>query len=337
MHFVDEVTVYVASGAGGTGCGAFRREAHVPRGGPAGGDGGKGGDVILVADDSIHTLLDLRYRKHLKAERGKNGEGNHRTGAMGEDRTIPVPAGTLAYDHDTAKLLGDLTDIGQTLVVADGGVGGKGNARFRSATHRAPDETTDGGPAVLRTLRLELKLLADVGLVGLPNAGKSTLISRLSQAKPRVADYPFTTLVPNLGVVEVDYTKTFVVADVPGLIEGAHQGAGLGHRFLRHIDRTGVLVYLVDHCPDAERDAVESLHTLQRELTLYDAKLGSRPAICVLNKTDLPYVQSEAERVAAAAEEAGMPFLQVSAATGAGLGELVAELSKHVDESRALR
>ncbi len=337
MHFVDEVTVFVTSGAGGSGSSAMRREAHVPRGGPAGGDGGKGGDVTLVADERVHTLLDLRFRKHLKAKNGGQGSGNHRTGAGGEDLLVSVPAGTLAYDHGTGELLGDLTEVGQTLVVVEGGHGGKGNARFRSSTHQAPDETTDGGPAVARNLRLELKLLADVGLVGLPNAGKSTLIARISRAKPRVADYPFTTLVPNLGVVEVDYTRTFVVADVPGLIEGAHAGAGLGHRFLRHIERTGVLVYLVDHAPDEDRDAVEALRTLRRELTLYDAELGTRPAICVLNKTDLPHVREQAERVAAAAEEEGLPFLQISAATGEGLDELIQELARHVDESRALR
>lgn len=337
MHFVDEVTVIVTSGAGGGGCSAFRREAHVPRGGPSGGDGGKGGDVLLSADERVHTLLDLRYRKHLKATRGRNGEGNHRTGAAGDDRVVPVPVGTLAYDHNSGELLGDLMAPGQTLVVAQGGLGGKGNARFRSATHRAPDEATEGGPAVTRNLRLELKLLADVGLVGLPNAGKSTLISRLSKAKPRVADYPFTTLVPNLGVVEVDHSETFVVADVPGLIEGAHAGAGLGHRFLRHIERTGVLVYLVDHAPEADRDAVESLETLRRELTLYDEELGDRPAICVLNKCDLPDVVAEADRVAEAAQAAGLPFLQVSAVTGQGLDALVGQLAVRVDESRARR
>ncbi len=335
MHFVDEVTVSVTSGRGGDGCTAWRKEAHTPKGGPAGGDGGRGGDVVLLTDPNVHTLLDLRYRKHFKAKRGANGQGANKTGAVGEHRVVAVPVGTLVYDADAEELLGDLTEAGQRLVVAVGGFGGKGNARFRSATHRAPEDSTDGGEAETLNLRLELKLLADVGLVGLPNAGKSTLISRLSRARPRVADYPFTTLVPNLGVVEVDESKTFVVADVPGLIEGAHAGSGLGHRFLRHIERTGVLVFLLDHCPDEGRDAVAALKTLRRELHLYDAQLDQRPAVCVLNKIDLPFVRDEAERVRQAATALDLPCLAVSAATGEGLDALIADLSGRVDESRS--
>jgi GTP-binding protein len=337
MHFVDEVTLTVISGAGGDGCVSWRKEAHVPRGGPAGGDGGPGGDVVLAANDNVHTLLDLRYRKLLKAKRGVNGQGQQKTGARGEDRVVVVPVGTLAHDHDTGELLGDLTASGERLVIAAGGHGGKGNARFRSATNRTPENSTEGGPAQTRTLRLELKLLADVGLVGLPNAGKSTLISRLSAAKPRVADYPFTTLVPNLGVVEVGNFSTFVMADVPGLIEGAHKGAGLGHRFLRHIERTGVLVYLVDHAPEQGRDAVESLATLRRELELYDETLTARLAVVVLNKLDLPDSRVESEAVARAAAELDLPFLCISAVTGEGLKDLVQELARQVDESRRLR
>ena len=335
MRFVDEVTVTVESGAGGNGCVAWRREPHVPRGGPAGGDGGRGGDVVLVADSSLHTLLDLRYAKHLRAVRGTHGGGANKTGAAGEDRVVRVPVGTVVRDLESSEEVADLAVAGQRVVAAVGGAGGRGNVHFKTSTHQAPAEATAGRPGQTRQLALELRLLADVGVVGLPNAGKSTLIRRLSHARPRVADYPFTTLVPNLGVVETDDgADGFVLADIPGLVAGAHTGVGLGHRFLRHIERTAVLLYLLDEDPDAERSAVASLATLQDELRCYDEALAARPALVALNKVDLPHVRAVSGAAAQAAQDAELPFLPISAATGEGLVPLVRALAAAVRRAR---
>src|SRR6202034_2042716 len=254
--FIDEATIRVKAGDGGNGCLAFRREKYVPRGGPSGGDGGRGGDVVLVASQQHNTLLHFRFNPEHKAERGRHGEGSNRTGREGESIEVPTPVGTVVYDADTGELLHDFTQAGDRLVIAHGGRGGRGNARFATSTHQTPTEHEDGKPGEERRLRLELKLLADVGLVGFPNAGKSTLISRISAAKPKIADYPFTTLVPNLGVVSTDDERTFVVADIPGLIEGAHEGHGLGIQFLRHVERTRLLVHLVDVSEGSGRDPV---------------------------------------------------------------------------------
>ena len=334
MHFVDEVTVTVASGDGGRGCIAWRREAHVPRGGPAGGDGGRGGDVVLEASRSVHTLLDLRYRKYLRAGRGGHGGGQRKSGATGEDRVVPVPVGTVAWDVETGEQLADLTVPGQRAVVAPGGAGGRGNAAFVSPTCRAPAEAEPGGSGCTRRLRIELKLLADVGIVGLPNAGKSTLISRVSRARPRIADYPFTTLVPNLGVVSAGDRTPFVVADIPGLVEGAHAGAGLGHRFLRHIERTAVLLFLVDHEPEAGRTAGAALSTLREELRRYDPALAARPALVGLNKLDLPWSRDGLGDLEAAADEAGFDCFAFSAVTGEGVERMLLALAGAVEAAR---
>lgn len=282
--FVDRSVIEVRGGVGGSGAEAFRREKGVPRGGPSGGDGGKGGDVILEVDPQLSTLLDLSYRKHYHAERGQHGEGSDRTGRAGEDLVLKVPPGTVASDADTGDVLGELVDEGQRLVVARGGRGGRGNARFTSATHQAPREWEPGEEGEERRVVLELKLIADVGLVGEPNAGKSTFLSAVTAARPKVADYPFTTLTPNLGVVQLSDFRTFVIADIPGIIEGAHEGKGLGHQFLRHIERTRTLALLVP--VDAE-DPQGEYDELRDELAAYSEELAARPHCLVLSKTDL--------------------------------------------------
>src|SRR5580765_7180706 len=271
--FIDEVRIYIKAGDGGNGCLAFRREKFVPRGGPSGGDGGRGGDVVLVASQHYNTLLHFRFNPEHKAERGRHGEGSNRKGREGASIDVATPVGTVVYDWETGEVLHDFTAPGDRFVVARGGRGGKGNARFATSTHQAPTEHEDGTPGEERKLRLELKLLADVGLVGFPNAGKSTLISRISAAKPKIADYPFTNLEPNLGVVALDTDKSFVVADIPGLIEGAHLGHGLGIQFLRHIDRTRLLLHLIDVSQGNDRDPVEDFHTIQNELAQHSSDL----------------------------------------------------------------
>ncbi|GAB4297444.1 MAG: Obg family GTPase CgtA [Methylophaga sp.] len=288
MKFVDEAKIKVMAGAGGNGCLSFRREKFIPFGGPDGGDGGDGGDVYLVADKQVNTLIDFRYQRHFKAERGEPGRGRLCSGARGQDLIIKVPVGTEAWDDDTHELIGDLTEPGQKLLVAKGGWHGLGNARYKSSINRAPRQTSEGTPGEVRNLRLEMKLLADVGLLGLPNAGKSTFISQVSAAQPKVADYPFTTLYPNLGVVTLKDVRSFVIADVPGLVEGAAEGAGLGIQFLRHLTRTRLLLHLVDMAPvDVEQDPVESVRIINRELEHYSDALGSQPQWLVLNKMDL--------------------------------------------------
>ncbi len=288
MQFVDEVVIQIKAGDGGNGAVSFRREKNIEFGGPDGGDGGDGGDVYLVADRNLNTLIDFRHERHYEAERGKNGSGRNMTGNRGEDKLIPVPVGTMAFDDETGELIGDLTAPEQRLMVAKGGFHGLGNLRYKSSVNRSPRQSKPGTPGELRQLRLELKLLADVGLLGLPNAGKSTLISAVSSARPKVADYPFTTLYPNLGVVRVGGLQSFVMADIPGLIEGAAEGAGLGIQFLKHLSRTSLLLHLVDVAPlDESVDPVESVRTIERELEKYSDELAERPRWLVLNKIDL--------------------------------------------------
>lgn len=287
MKFVDEVKIHVKAGDGGNGCMSFRREKFIPFGGPDGGDGGDGGSIYFVADENLNTLIDFRYQRRFEAKRGENGKGSQCTGRSGEDLTIPVPVGTIIYDHDTEEVIGDLIAAGQKVCVAKGGWHGLGNLRFKSSTNRAPRRTTKGKLGEERKLRLELKLLADVGLLGLPNAGKSTFIRAVSAAKPKVADYPFTTLHPNLGMVRVDVSRSFVVADIPGLIEGAAEGAGLGHQFLRHLARTKILLHLIDVAPVDGSDPVQSAVAILKELQKYSSDLALKERWLVFNKIDL--------------------------------------------------
>lgn len=287
MKFVDEAKLRVEAGNGGNGCLSFRREKYIPRGGPDGGDGGDGGSVFLQADHNLNTLFDYRVARVGRATRGKHGEGGNRTGAGGEDKVLPVPVGTLCFEDDTGELIGDLTAHGQRLVVARGGWHGMGNARFKSSTNRAPRKTTEGTPGEQRNLRLELKLLADVGLLGMPNAGKSTFLSTVSGARPRVADYPFTTLEPQVGVVSAGPMRSFTLVDLPGLIAGAADGVGLGHRFLRHVQRTRLLLHVVDLWPVDGTDPVDSVRTIIRELEQFSAELATRERWLICNKMDL--------------------------------------------------
>jgi len=287
MKFVDEVTIQVKAGNGGGGCLSFRREKYIPFGGPDGGDGGDGGDVILCADEGLNTLVDFRHRRSFRAVNGEGGRGENRTGKGGDDLVIRVPVGTIVNDDDTGEIMGEVLADGQQLLVAKGGFHGLGNVRYKSSTNRAPRQTSKGSQGELRNLRLELKLLADVGLLGLPNAGKSTLIRAVSSARPKVADYPFTTLYPNLGVVRVDVNRSFVIADVPGLIEGAADGAGLGVRFLKHLARTRLLLHLVDIMPPDQSDPVDNVRRIEQELGKFSSELEARQRWLVLNKTDL--------------------------------------------------
>ena len=287
MKFVDEAVIKIEAGNGGNGCLSFRREKFIPRGGPDGGDGGNGGSIFLVANSELNTLVDFRFQRHYKAENGKSGMGANCTGKQGEDLFIQVPVGTLAYDIDTGELLADMSRSDMVSKIAQGGFHGLGNTRYKSSINRSPRQTTQGTSGEVRQLRLELRVLADVGLLGLPNAGKSTLIRAVSSAKPKVADYPFTTLHPNLGVISVGLHKSFVMADIPGLIEGASQGAGLGHRFLKHLSRTSVLLHLVDVAPCDESDPVDAAQSIIRELALYPSDLLSKPRWLVLNKIDM--------------------------------------------------
>ncbi len=284
---VDRARIFVRSGKGGDGCMSFRREKYIPKGGPNGGDGGDGGDVILVGDKSIDTLLSLTHRPHYRADHGIQGKGSQMHGANGDDKIVKVPLGTLVTSEESGELLADISEDGQELVVAKGGKGGWGNEHFKSATNQAPRETTSGEPIEEYILRLELKLIADIGLVGLPNAGKSTLLSAISAARPKVAEYPFTTLQPHLGIAELDVNRRLIVADIPGLIEGAADGAGLGHRFLKHIERTGALLHLVDVMPVDGSDPVSNYRAIREELVRYSEELAAKDEIVVLNKVDL--------------------------------------------------
>jgi len=319
--FIDEVNIQIKAGGGGNGCLAFRREKFVPRGGPSGGDGGRGGDVILTASEHHNTLLHFRFNPEHKAERGRHGEGSNRTGRDGSSVELPVPIGTVVYDADTGEQLFDFTSAGQTFVVARGGRGGKGNARFATSTHQAPTEHEDGKPGEERRLRLELKLLADVGLVGFPNAGKSTLISRLSAVRPKIADYPFTTLEPNLGVVDVG-DHTFVLADIPGLIEGAHDGKGLGVQFLKHVERTRLLVHLVDISDFTGRNPEHDFDVIMDELRQFSDDLVQKPMIVVATKIDACQDASRLTALERKANESNLPFYAISSVTGEGVEKL---------------
>ncbi len=338
MKFVDEATITVQAGKGGNGCLSFRREKFVAKGGPDGGDGGDGGSVMLRADPDLNTLVDYRYQRKYKARTGEDGKGRNCSGRRGEDLTLNVPVGTTVVDRDTGEILGDLTEPGETLVVAQGGFHGLGNTRFKSSVNRAPRQTTEGTPGESRDLRLELKVLADVGLVGMPNAGKSTFIRSVSAARPKVADYPFTTLVPNLGVVSVEAHRSYVVADIPGLIEGAAEGAGLGIQFLRHLVRTRLLLHLVDLAPWDETDPAESVRIISGELERFSPTLAERERWLVINKTDMVAPDERDERCRKLVEELGWegPVFQISAISGEGVKELSREVMNWLERQREL-
>ena len=326
--FIDRAKIRIKAGDGGNGVTAFRREKFVPRGGPSGGDGGHGGDVWIESDEGLNTLLHLRYNPEHKAERGRHGEGSNRFGKNGQDVVVKVPVGTQVFDAESGDLKFDFTEAGQRYMAAKGGKGGWGNAHFATPTRRAPKFHYQGRPGEERELQLELKLIADVGLVGFPNAGKSTLISVISAAKPKIADYPFTTLEPNLGVVDLGDFKTFVVADIPGLIEGASEGAGLGDRFLRHVERTKLILHLVDVSSFSGRDPVEDYEVINRELLAYNEELADRPQIVVATKIDALDDPDRLERLKKRAKRDRTPFLSISSVTNDGVQELIHEVSK---------
>jgi len=335
--FIDEATIRVKAGDGGNGCLAFRREKFVPRGGPSGGDGGKGGDVIMESSERHNTLVHFRFNPEYKAERGRHGEGSNKTGREGVDITLKVPVGTIVYDEETGEKVWDFSRPDERIVIAHGGRGGRGNARFATSTHQAPREHEEGRPGEERIFRLELKLLADVGLVGFPNVGKSTLISRISAARPKIADYPFTTLQPNLGVVAVGDTKeeiSFVVADIPGLIEGAHEGAGLGTQFLRHIERTRLLVHLVDVSDSSGRpDVVKDAEVILGELDSFGAHLGDKPMLMVASKIDAAN-KDKLAKLKQYCKQRKLDLFPISAVTGEGIEKLKYAMAKKVEEIR---
>ncbi|MDO8964560.1 MAG: GTPase ObgE [Coriobacteriia bacterium] len=332
--FVDEAKIYVKAGDGGAGCRSFRREKHVPKGGPDGGDGGRGGAVVLEADAAASTLIDYQYKRHFKAPRGTHGKGSRMDGAVGEDLVLKVPLGTVVRDEETGRLIADLTHVGQRAVVARGGHGGRGNTHFVTPTRRAPAFAELGEPAEDRWITLEMKLLADAALVGFPSVGKSSLIAHMSAARPKIADYPFTTLVPNLGVVKVG-SYSYVVADVPGLIEGASEGAGLGHAFLRHIERTALILHVVDLTGGYdERDPVEGIAAIDAELAAHADELAKRPRVIVGNKVDIEGASEASEAVRAYAEELEIPYFAVSAVTGEGMEPLMLRVGEMVHEQR---
>ena len=331
MKFIDEAMITVQSGDGGKGCLSFRREKFIPRGGPDGGDGGKGGDIILSTTSRKRTLYQFRYQRHFKAKNGAHGQGKQKTGKKGRNLTIELPPGTLVIDADTGHLIKDLVDTGETIVILKGGRGGQGNTRFKTSTHRTPRFAQPGEPGETRTLKLELKLLADVGIIGLPNAGKSTLIAAISSARPKIANYPFTTLTPSLGVVQTDWAEPFVVADIPGLIKGAHQGTGLGIKFLRHIERTRILVHLIDVSSIDPDDPLQEYQTINQELVMYDEKLVQKPQIVVLNKLDLSGVRKAAEIFQSTVKDKKVAF--ISALTGQGLEQLKSQIVQLLDSN----
>jgi GTPase len=322
--FVDRVTIEVQGGRGGNGCLSFRREKYIPKGGPDGGNGGDGGSVIIVARHGVNNLAGLSHQRFWRAPSGSHGSGSNKHGRGAEDMIIEVPPGTIIVDSKAGFVIKDLAHDGDQVIAARGGDGGKGNTHFKSSTNRAPREATPGGEGEKRELYLELKVIADVGLIGKPNAGKSTLLSRLTRARPQIADYPFTTKHPNLGIVRVDADRQFVMADIPGLIEGAHTGAGLGHEFLRHIERAGILVHLVEPTPQDGTDPIENFRVIRDELLQYDARLGERPEIVVVSKAELPEAAELRDRLAAIA---GCDVLLISAVTGEGLNRLVQAIS----------
>ncbi|MDG6897668.1 GTPase ObgE [Actinobacillus delphinicola] len=337
MKFIDEALVRIEAGDGGNGCVSFRREKYIPKGGPDGGDGGDGGDVYLQADENLNTLIDYRFEKRYAAERGENGRGSDCTGKRGKDITLRVPVGTRAIDNDTQEIVGDLTKNGQKILIAKGGYHGLGNARFKSSVNRTPRQKTNGTPGEKRDIKLELMLLADVGMLGLPNAGKSTFIRSVSAAKPKVADYPFTTLVPSLGVVKVDAQRSFVVADIPGLIEGAADGAGLGIRFLKHLERCRVLIHLVDINPIDESDPADNIAIIEGELAQYSEKLAQKPRWLVFNKVDTLTEEEAQERIADVLTRLGIDedseekVYRISAATGQNVPNLCREIMDFIE------
>jgi GTP-binding protein len=329
VKFIDEAIITVQSGSGGRGCVSFRREKFIPRGGPDGGDGGKGGDVVLLATSRKRTLYQFKYQQHFKAKNGAHGQGKQKTGKNGQDVVIEIPPGTLVADAETGRTIKDFVKSGETLVIANGGRGGQGNAKFKTSTHRTPRFAQPGEPGETRTLRLELKLLADVGIIGLPNAGKSTLISSVSAARPKIGDYPFTTLSPTLGVVQTDWGEPFVVADIPGLIKDAHKGTGLGIRFLRHIERTRILVHLVDISNIDTEDPLKSYHIVNNELSMYNKMLLEKPQIVALNKIDLPGAKKLAALFQSALKDKSAVL--ISALTGRGTKDLTSKIVQLLD------
>ena len=328
--FIDEAKIFVKAGDGGNGVVSFFRAKYIPKGGPDGGDGGRGGSVVLEVDEGLRTLMDFRYQRHFKATRGQHGQGANKKGADGEDIVLKVPPGTLARDEE-GNILTDLTEPGERAVVAKGGMGGRGNAHFATPTRRSPSFAEKGEPGEERWIILELKLLADVGLVGFPNAGKSTLISRISAARPKIAEYPFTTLIPNLGMVSLSDGRSFVVADIPGLIKGAHMGKGLGHGFLKHIERTGVIVHMLDLAGLEGRDPIEDFEAIGEELRLYDPELAARPQIVAGNKIDIPEAEQNIARVADYMKQKSIPFYPISAAVGTGIDKLLYTIADTLD------
>lgn len=327
MKFIDEAKIYVKAGDGGKGCVSFRREKYVPKGGPDGGDGGKGGDVIIRASQSRRTLLHLKFNQHHIAKRGSHGEGSNKTGKNGKDIEIIVPVGTIIKDIETGSVFADLNTDGQTYVVAKGGIGGRGNAHFATSTNRAPRYAQDGMEGEERWINLELKLLADVGIIGFPNVGKSTLISRISAAKPKIADYPFTTLTPNLGVVKYGDFESFVIADIPGLIEGAHRGMGLGTKFLRHIERTSILLHIIDISRNSYTSAWHDFEAINDELAQFDSALAEKEQIVAINKIDLPVTRERIENDTEAFRKKNIKVFPISAVTGEGINELTWEMA----------
>lgn len=329
--FVDRVHVEVSGGRGGHGCVSFRREKYVPKGGPDGGDGGDGGSIIFVAKAGVNSLVALANRHHIKAKNGVNGLGSAKHGACADDEVIQLPPGTIVIDRNNGLVIKDLAAEGESVVAARGGKGGRGNTRFKSSTNQAPRQATDGQPGEVRQLTLELKVIADVGLIGKPNAGKSTLLSRVSAARPEIADYPFTTKYPNLGMVQLDLERTFIMADIPGLIEGASDGVGLGHDFLKHIERSGLLVHLVEPFPVDQTDPIENWKSIRSELKQYNESLGERPEILVMSKSELPGSDDIAKQLAAAS---GSEVFSISAVTGDGLKPLLNRINSQLIEER---
>ncbi len=330
--FIDQAIIIVHSGDGGNGCVSFRREKFVPRGGPDGGDGGNGGNIFFEGSHYLQSLLDFRYRPNFAAKNGDNGKGKNMHGKNAEDLIIKIPCGTIIYDHETGKKIKDIIEDGQRILVSKGGRGGFGNAHFATSTNQAPRLAEKGQPGEQKVLRLELKLIADVGLVGYPNAGKSTLISRISEAHPKIASYPFTTLTPNLGVVKMENWRTFIVADLPGLIEGAHKGTGLGHEFLRHIERTRLLVQIVDMSGFEERDPWDDYEVISRELELYSQKLSKKIKIIAANKMDLPDSQKNFNKLKNKFESLGYKIFPISGVSGEGLKELLQHIASSLDK-----
>jgi GTP-binding protein len=337
MQFIDLVKIHVKAGNGGNGCAAFRREAHTPKGGPSGGDGGNGGNIVLQADNQLNTLINFRFRREYKATRGEDGRGKDQYGKGGDDLVLKVPPGTMIYNYETSELLADLDTDGDKLVVAKGGVGGRGNIHFATPWNQTPQEQEDGTLGEELTLRLELKLLADVGLLGYPSVGKSTFIAKVSKARPKIADYPFTTLVPNLGVVRLDTERAMVIADIPGLIEGASDGAGLGHQFLRHVERCRVLIHIVEASvfTGPERDPIGDFERINLELAKYAPDLAEKPQIVVLNKIDLTESREALEEIRSAFESKGVSLMTMSSITGEGVDEVLNQAWKLLAESPA--